>query len=299
MKRINDIIRKTIFGAFIIGFAYIFLYPFLYMIVNSVKTNDDLYSSVVVWIPRSLHFSNYKMASQILSYANNLKNTVIVTVFSLLGQLVTCSMAGYGLARCRFVGKKAITFLMLLAMLIPAQTIIVPQYLIFSELGWINTYLPFIIPSWLGNGFKGALFIFVFRQFYSSLPRELEEAARVDGCGFFRTFFSIIFPISKSSYVVVTVLGMVWHWSNYFEPSIYISKTELSLLSSGLANLAEAVSRPPDVLEKLYDISSENVLNNAVLMAACFMVLIPILIVFAFLQRQFIEGIEHTGLTAE
>lgn len=299
MNKSLRIVRTAILSAFLIGLAYIFLYPFLYMVINSIKTNEDLYSSVVIWIPRSLHFSNYKMASSIINYGRCLKNTLIVTLLSMVGQLITCSMAGYGLARCRFVGKKILIFMMLLAMLIPVQTIIVPQYLLYYELGWINSYLPFIIPSWLGCGFKGALFIFVFRQFYSSLPRELEDAARVDGCGFLRTFFLIVFPVSRSSYVVVTVLAMVWHWSNYFEPSIYISKTEMSLLSSSLSNLALTITKPPDVVEKLHGITSENVLNNAVLMAACFMVMIPILIVFAVLQRQFIQGIEHTGLTAE
>lgn len=299
MNKVLRIIKTVALTVFLIGLAYIFLYPFLYMIINSIKTNEDLYSSVVVWIPRKLHFSNYSMAYSITNYGNGLKNTLIVAVLSTIGQLVTCSMAGYGLSRCRFVGKKTLLFMMLLAMLIPAQTIIVPQYLLYFELGWINTYLPFIIPSWLGCGFKGALFIFIFRQFYSTLPRELEDAARVDGCGFLRTFFLIIFPVSRTSYIVVTVLAMVWHWSNYFEPSIYISKTEMSLLPSSLTNLALTITKPPDVVEKLYGITNENVLNNAVLMAACFMVMIPILLVFAVLQRQFIQGIEHTGLTAE
>lgn len=282
-----------------LGVAFVFIYPFLYMIVTSLMTNDDLNNFSVTWIPRSLNFTNYKLASQIISYFNNVKNSLLITVLATLGQLISCSMAGYGMARFKNKGNSVIFVVMILAILVPAQTIIVPEYLVYSNLGWLNTYMPLIIPSWLGYGLNGALYIFVFRQFYLGFPKSVEEAAKVDGCGFLKVFFKIVFPVSKSSYVVVLVLGMVFHWNNSFEPAMFISDKTMQTLPSGLGNIVYTLTLPPEVMQNSFGINSENALNNAVLMAGTFLVVLPILIAFCFLQRLFIQGIEHTGLTGE
>lgn len=299
MNKALKYIRRSILYAVFICLSLIFLYPFLYMIATSLKTNEDLYNFTVVWIPRTLHFNNYKMAATLIRYTEHFRNTVLVTVLSTLGQLLSCSMAGYGLARFRFHGSKFVYIIVLLAMIIPIQTIIVPEYLLYVNLKWTNTYLPLIIPSWLGYGFKGALYIFIFRQFYLGIPKELEEAARVDGCGFLRTFIRIVFPVSRSSYLVVMVLAVVWHWSNYFEPSMYINREGMGLLASGLENFAYALRLSPDVVENAYQINDENVLNNAVLMAGTFMVVLPLLVFFSIVQKKFIQGVERAGLTGE
>lgn len=292
-------IPKVILYLLMIGLSFVFLYPFLYMIANSLKTNDDLYNLTVVWIPRTLAFNNYAMAANIIRYFDNLWNTFLVTALSTLGQVITCSMAGYGMARFRFPGRRLLFIVVILAMLIPTQTLIVPQYLMFGNLDWLNTYKPLIIPAFFGYGLKGALFIYIFRQFYLSFPRELEEAARVDGCGFVRIFVRIVFPVARSSYLVVLVLAVVFHWSDYFEPAIYIGKTNMAMVAQGLENLAYTLTMPPDVLESTFEITDQNVLNNAVLMAACFLVVLPVLIFFIFVQRQFIQGITRSGLTGE
>ena len=166
-------------------------------------------------------------------------------------------------------------------------------------MGWLNTYLPLIVPAFTGYGFKGALYIFIFRQFYLGLPKELEEAARVDGCGFIRTFIRIVFPVARSAYIVVLVLAMVWHWSNYYEPSLFLGNTEMQMLSMSLNNIKATLNLPPEQLDFLYQINDDNALNNATLMAGTLMVVIPIFIAFCFLQRQFIQGVERTGLTGE
>lgn len=292
-------VGKILLYIVMIGIAFVFVYPFLYMIVTSLMSNEDLNNFSVTWIPRSLKFGNYSLASQIIGYFNNLKNSLLITVLATLGQLISCSMAGYGMARFKNKGNGILFVIMILAILVPAQTIIVPEYLVYSNLGWLNTYLPLVIPSWVGYGLNGALYIFVFRQFYLGFPKSVEEAAKVDGCGFLRVFFSIVFPVSKSSYVVVLVLGIVFHWNNSYEPAMFISNKAMQTLPAGLNNIVYTLTLPPEVMQNSFGINSENALNNAVLMAGTFLVVVPILIAFCFLQKMFIQGIEHTGLTGE
>lgn len=299
MKRTAVRFSRIMLYLVLLGASFIFLYPFLYMLVNSLKTNEDLYNALVVWIPRSLNFKNYSMAATIIGYWSKLGNSIFVTVLATLGQIISCSMAGYGMARFRFPGRHILLLVVVLAMLVPTQTIIVPQYLLYGNMGWLNTYLPLIVPAFFGYGLKGALYIYIFRQFYLGFPRELEEAARIDGCGFIQIFLRIVFPVMKSSYLVVLVFALVFHWSNYFEPTMYISKAEMSMVAGGLKNLAYTLTMPPDVLENSFGINDENVLNAAVLMAACVLVVLPILLVFIVLQRWFIQSIVRTGLTGE
>lgn len=292
-------VPRVLLYAVMLGLAFIFLYPFLYMIVTSLMSNDDLNNSLVRWIPRKLCWQNYAMAASMIDYWKNLKNSVIVTVVSTLGQMISCSMAAYSLSRFRYFGKRLIVFVMILAILVPTQTIIVPQYLLYADMGWLNTYLPLTVPAFFGFGLKGALFIYIFRQFFQGQPRELEEAARVDGCGFIRTFTHIVVPVARSVYVVVLILALVWHWSDYFEPSMYINRSDMALVSMRLQVVSDLLRLPLDVLESTYGVNDTNTINNAVLMAGTFMVVLPILAVYAVLQRQFIQGIERSGLTGE
>lgn len=298
-RKVGRALPKVLLYAVMFGLAYIFLYPFLYMLVTSVMTNEDLNNSLVQWVPRELHFQNYSLAMFIIDYWSNLKNSVFVTVAATLGQLISCSMAGYALARFNFFGRRIAMFLVILAMLVPVQTIIAPQYLLYVNMGWLNTFNPLIVPAFFGFGLKGALFIYIFRQFFLGQPRELEEAARIDGCGFIRTFTRVVFPVARSVYIVVLVLALVWHWSDFFEPSMYLNKSDIQLVSMRLEVITNILSQPAASLEATYGVNDNNAINDAVLMAGTFMVVMPILIVYAFLQKQFIQGIERSGLTGE
>ncbi len=289
---------KIVLYLVMLGLSFAFFYPFLYMIVNSLKTSDDLYNFTVQWVPRSLDFDNYRMAISITDYWRKLYNNTFVTVIATFGQLISCSMAGYALARYRFPGRRLAYFFMILALIVPVSTVIVPQYITFANLGWLNTYMPLIIPSFFGYGFKGAMFVFIFRQFYLGLPKELEEAGKIDGCGFIKLFTSIIFPVSRSSYLVVAVLGMVWHWNDYFEPSMYITERAKTLFSSAILNISAALSLPEGSLESSTGVSGGGI-DNAVLFAGAFLIVLPILIAFCFMQKGFIQGIERSGLTGE
>ena len=299
VQKVGRVIPKVVLYAVMLGLSFVFLYPFLYMLVTSFKTSADLNNVLVAWIPRSLEFGNYKMAVQLMNYWKTMSNSAIVTVLGTLGQLISCAMAGYALARFDFFGKRLASMFVILAMLIPTTTIIVPQYLLYGNFGWFNTFYPLIVPCFFGFGVKGALFIYIFRQFFLGQPRELEEAAKVDGCGFIRVFTHIVCPVAKSVFVVVLVLALVWHWSDYFEPSMYLNKADIQLVSMRVQSITEVLKMAAEALESSQGITEETPITNATLMAGTFIVVLPILVVYSMLQKQFIQGIERSGLTGE
>lgn len=303
----KDQLFKLLFRALLyvllIGLAFVFIYPFLFMIVTSLKSNSDLSNFAVQWIPTELKFENYSIAYDLLQFGRYFKNSFTVVTFASIGHIISCSFIGYGFARFNFPGKKVLFGLVLLAFIVPVQTIIIPLYLTYSNFGWLNSFLPLIVPTFFGFGLKGALFIFLFRQFYLTIPRDLENAALIDGCGTLKTYWRIIFPLARSTIVVALVLSVVWHWNDFYEPSLYISKAALGFLPPRINSIIAVVNAPPESLfELLANLGlegGEDTLNNAVIMAGTTLISAPILIFFAFAQRQFIQGIERTGITGE
>lgn len=282
----------------LLDMAFVFAFPFLYMVITSMKNSKDLYDITINWIPRRIEIRNYILAFRFLSYLHYFKNSFILTVLPTIGHLISCSFIGYGFARYNFKYKNILFSLVIISLIIPVQTIIVPLYMTFTNFKWINTYLPIIVPTFFGYGLRGGLFIFIFRQFYLGLPTALEDAAKIDGCGFFRTYWNIVLPIAKSAFIVVVVLSIVWHWNDFYEPTIYVNLPKMYILPKQLYNIITMVNNPPE--EQFFlDLGFEdpkNAVNNAVLMAGTFLVILPVLISFSFLQRQFMQGIERTGL---
>lgn len=300
---VKKIIVKIAMYMLLLGLAFVFLYPFLYMIITSLKSNSDLNNLAVQWIPTELKFENYFIAADLLKVGRYARNSVIVTVCASLGHVLSCSFIGYGFARYNFPFKKFLFACVILAFIVPVQTIIIPLYLTYSRLGWLDTYIPLIIPTFFGFGLKGALYIFIFRQFYLTLPRDLENAARIDGCGFFKTYWKIVFPLAQSTLVVALVLSVVWHWNDFYEPAIYINKAQLGFLPPRIKSIVSIVNAPPESLfEMLANLGlqeGEDTLNNSVIMAGAAIICAPILIFFAFAQRKFMQGIERTCITGE
>lgn len=281
----------------LLDLAVVFLYPFLYMIVTSLKSPEDLMDSSVTWIVNQLYFHNYTLAFEKMQYIPILLKTIVYCVVATGGHILACSFVGYGFARYNFIGKRMFSFLLILSMVIPIQTIIVPEYLLYSKIGVANGYFPMLVPTWLGYGLRGALFIFLFRQFYLSLPRSLEEAAAVDGCTPIRTFFRIAFPASTSSVIVSVVLSIVWHWNDFYEPNIYIRENSQMLLPMLLPKLYDSMKDAADPTQSF--LQNADLYTEGVAMAATFLAVIPILIFYLFFQRQFRQGIETSGITGE
>lgn len=275
--------------------SFVFLYPFIKMIVTSLMSDSDLLDVTVNWLPNELRWSNYKIAMDQLAYWRYIQNSLIITIGATVGHVISCSFIGYGFARYKFKLKGVCFAIVILSMLVPVQTLIFPLYIQYSKMNWLDTFLPLIVPAFFGYGLNGAFFIFLFRQFFMGLPKEMEEAARIDGCGAFRTFFKIMLPMSKSSVLVAAVLSFVWHWNDYFEPNIYVKEVIKRVLPSRLPGLYALVGA-----EEAMDMVMEEdgfMFNEAMLMAGTFMVILPVLVVYSFLQKKFMEGVERSGLT--
>ena len=296
-------IVKLLMYVLLLGLAFVFVYPFLYMLTTSVMSNSDINSASVHWIPTAIKFENYGVAFTIMKPKNFLINSIVVTVIATVGHVIACSFIGYGFARYNFPFKKVLFALVILAFIVPVQTLIIPLYLTFSNFGWLNTYLPLIVPAFFGFGLKGALYVFLFRQFYLTVPRSLEEAARIDGCGFMKTYWQIVFPLAKATIVVAMVLSVVWHWNDYYEPSLYINSPKLAFLPPKLSSIIAAANALPEqqaeMLRSFGLPEGEDTLNNAVVMAGAAFISAPVLIFFGFAQRLFMQGIERTGITGE
>ena len=300
---VKHIIVRLVMYLLILGLAFVFLYPFLYMIKTSLMTNADLDSSSVHWIPTEIKFENYAIATQLMNGLTYAKNSLFVTVAASFGHLIACSFIGYGFARYNFPFKKVLFGCVLLSFIVPTQTIIIPLYLTYSNLGWLDTYIPLIVPTFFGFGLRGALYVFLFRQFYLTVPRSLEEAARIDGCGFLMTYWRIVFPLAKATLVVALVLSVVWHWNDFYESGLYISSASKGFLPPRMSFILEAASALPEkqaeMLRALGLDEGEDTLNNAVVMAGAMVISAPVLVFFAFAQKQFMQGIERTGITGE
>ncbi|HBP37390.1 MAG TPA: hypothetical protein DD640_01355 [Clostridiales bacterium] len=304
LKKAKQYFSRSALYMILFALSFIFIFPFIYMLVTSVKTNADLNNVTVNWIPSSIFLKNFKYSYTILNYWIHFKNTATLTLIGTLGHIASCAFIGYGFARYKLPGKNVIFFVVLLTMIVPIQTIIVPSYMIYSNLKWINSYLPILVPTFFGYGLKGPLFIYLFRQFFLGLPKDLEDAAKIDGCNHITTYFRIIVPIAKSAFLVTLLLSLVWHWNDFYEASIYASSFELITLPSKLSLLVRYVANPDDMyfeaatlFEAVKRLDREGVINNAVLMASNLMVMAPVIISFIFLQKRFMQGIERTGLT--
>ena len=287
----------------VIGLAFVFLYPFLYMLVNSLMSNSDLNSSSVHWIPTEFKFENYAIALQLMNIKKYAINSFTVTIIACFGHVISCSFIGYGFARYNFPGKNILFTFVILAFIVPTQTLIIPSYLTYSNLKWLNTFLPLTVPTFFGFGLRGALYIFLFRQFYLTVPRSLEEAARIDGCGFMKTYWKIVFPLARATLVVALVLSVVWHWNDAYEPNIYITSPSKQFLPPRIKEIITATNALPDqqqeMLRQLGLEDGEDTLNNAVVMAGATVISAPVLLFFAFAQKQFMQGIERSGITGE
>lgn len=257
-------------------FSAFFILPWVWMISTSLKNPEELAVYPPIWIPDPIRWDNYLQAFAQASLSQYLVNTLLVTIPSVLGAVLSNALIAYGFSRIRWPGRDAIFGIVLATLILPGFVTFIPLYLVFRNLNWLNSYLPLVVPTFLGNPF----FIFLLRQFFMSLPEELSDAARVDGASEFRIFLQIILPLARPALAVVALFQFIGSWNDYFGPLIYLSDKELYTISLGIANMQ----------------TSYGFMNFAWIMAATCMSVLPIIILFFFAQRTFIEGIALTGL---
>lgn len=274
----------------LINVCFVFLFPVIYMFSTSLKTVADLADLTVLWIPRTFFWRNYELAISGMLYWQAARNSIIISLGSGILQTVACSFVAYGFARIPFPGRDILFLLVLFTFLVPPQTIIVPLFILYRNLGFMDTYFPFLIPALFGHGLRGALFILVFRQFFRNLPYELEDAARIDGAGPFSVYWRIMLPLAAPAIIVVFLFSLVWHWNDFFEPTIYLFDQNNFTLPLRLSILSAAL------LQMLAGQGAGDEFNEAVIMAASFLVIMPPLVIYLFTQRYFVESVDRTGL---
>ncbi len=306
----TGIIWKIFRFLLLIGICYIFLFPVIYMLSVAVRGPDTVNDPSVVWIPREFSLDSIKTAIDILEYPRAITTTLIIAVASTVGSLISCSLAGYGFARFKFREKNIAFALVMLTIIVPPQTTIISSFvnyrnfdcfgilklvhLIFPSvdagINLINTPWTFILPAFFGAGLRAGLFIYIFRQFFAGMPKDLEEAAMIDGCGALRTFVQVMLPLAKSAFITVLLFSFVWHWNDYVQAAMYFNDNQpisvmLNQMQSLLqdAKLFNVVTNTPDEI-------------RTYLQAGCLLTILPPLVLYVFTQRFFTESIERTGI---
>ena len=271
--------KYSIIYILLLVFSAAFLLPLLWMVSSSLHDLSGIFTTPFQWIPSPVRYENYPAVFELIPFADHLVNTVIITFFNVIFTLVSCSVTAYGFARLKFKGRDKLFILCLATMMLPSQVTMIPIYVMFAKAGWVDTFFPLIIPSLFGSPF----FIFLLRQFFKSLPYELDEAATIDGASKFRIFWNIILPNSKQALATVLILSFIGSWNDFLNPLIYLNSPEKATLTLGL-NLMKN------------QIMGTGVTQWHLLMAGSFLVMIPNIILFFLAQKQFIKGMAMTGM---
>ncbi len=267
---------KGILYLFLIAFGLTFILPYFWMVSTSLKQTGYEFQYPPVWIPNPVVWRNYVDTWNLLPFALWFWNTIVIVVLSMAGAILTASMAGFGFARLRFPGRGLLFTLCLSTMMLPSIVTLIPKFILFTALGWVNTNLPLWVPSWFGGD---AFFIFLCRQFFLGIPRELDEAARIDGASSWRIYAQIVLPLSRPVLATMAVFAFQGSWNDFLGPLIYLPDREKMTLAVGL-----------NTMLGMYQT------NWNYLMAASTLMTLPIVVLFFLAQRHFVRGIATTGL---
>jgi ABC-type glycerol-3-phosphate transport system permease component len=266
--------RILLYGVLALG-AVIFAAPLVWMISTSLKPEGLVYQIPIVWIPPEPRLANYSEGWNVLPFTTFYANTVFITVVNIIGLVLSSSLVAFGFARIRFWMRDVIFVVLLATMMLPSQVTLIPIYLFWSKLGAVNTFWPLIVPQWLTNAYN----VFLLRQFFMSINMELDDAARIDGAGWFRIYWNIIMPLSKPALGVIAIQAFAWNWNNFFDPLIYLNEPKNYTVAIGL---------------RLFQTQQSQMIPET--MAMTVVALIPVLVVFYIAQAKFIQGIVISGV---
>jgi multiple sugar transport system permease protein len=278
--RTSPLLGRVALYAVIIVSAFIFTLPFLWTIGTSLKAQSELYTFPPTFLPSAPRWENYAAVFEMAPFGRFLLNTIIITGSAVIGQTASAAVVAYGFSRFRFPGRNILFLIVLATMMLPWHVTIVPSFLLFRTLGWINTFLPLIVPSFFGGG---PFYIFLLRQFFLSIPRDLDEAAKIDGASSFQIFWWVLLPLSKVALATVAIFSFIEHWNEFIGPLIYLNSTELFPVSIGLRYFLASSFTGDEP-------------RDAILMAASLIVALPPLILFFVAEKYFVEGIATTGI---
>ena len=291
--------KKAVAGKFFLYIflcvtGFVFLYPLLKMLSMSLMAPDDLVNPLVNWVPYGFETANFSKAVQVLGYGETLWTTIYVSVLPALLQTLVCALTGYGIARYRFKGKNILFGLILATFIIPSQITMIPQFLMYKNLGILYSLKAYLLPAVFGQGIRSAIFILIFVLFFQQVPVSLTEAAEIDGANQIVIFTKIAVPVAKPGFLISFLLSVVWYWNETYLGSLYFG-ANIKTLPMKLENFVETFNKMVSASEA----GAGATANEAVQMAGTFLIILPLLILFFCAQKQFIEGIEKTGITGE
>jgi ABC-type glycerol-3-phosphate transport system permease component len=268
--------RATIYAVLIAG-AVVVMLPFVWTLSTSLKAPSDIFVFPPRWIPDPIMWSNYPEALTSYPFGRWLQNTLFVVLFSTIATLISCSMVAYSFARLRWPGRDILFIVLLSTMMLPEQVSLIPTFIGFRYLGWVNTFLPLIIPPLFA---RNAFYVFLLRQFFMTIPLDLDDAARIDGAGYFAIYSRILLPMSKPALAIAGIMFFQFKWKEFFAPLIYLHDSEKYTIALGL----RAFQSPTWGTDW------------HLMMAANIVFMLPLIVIFYFAQRYFIQGIVFTGV---
>ncbi|MCF7606734.1 MULTISPECIES: carbohydrate ABC transporter permease [Bacillus] len=258
----------------LVSLSIVFIFPFLWLVGTSLKPENEAISFPPSLLPKVWDFANYIDVFTIVDFGQYYLNSIIVTVATVIGTVLSSTLVAYGFARIKGKGRDVWFILLLATMMLPPQVTMIPVYMIFAKLGWTNTFLPLIVPAFFGN----AYFIFLLRQFFKTIPKELEESAYLDGCSTLGIFWRIVLPLSTPAVITVALLSFMWTWNDFLGPLIYLNDDSKFTLALGILQFKGAL-----------------LIEWGPMMAASVLIILPLIIMFFVGQKYFIEGIATTG----
>ena len=277
--RLQKNIKKTVYHVFVIAFGFFMIYPVLWMISGSFKDNGEILRGTLSLIPEQWKLSNYTTGWKGfggVSFATFFKNSFFITVVATFGTVASSSLIAYALSRIKFKGRNFWFGCMLITMMLPGQVLMIPQYLLYYKMNMVPGYMPLILPYFCGQAF----FIYQMMQFMTSIPRELDEAATIDGCSKYSIFFHIILPLLKPSIVTTVIIQFYWKWDDYMGPLLYLSKPQSYTVSIAIKLFAD----------------SSSTTDYGAMFAMSTLSLLPVFLIFLFFNRYLVDGIGTSGL---
>ncbi|MBX2997101.1 MAG: carbohydrate ABC transporter permease [Caldilineaceae bacterium] len=276
--RAQLITRLLIHLILLVG-SVVMIVPLLWTVSTSLKTLQQIAIWPPEWIPDPVVWSNYVEVFRVAPVGLWLRNSLVIVIANVVGSVITCAFVAYGFARLQFPGREALFLLLLSTLMMPYIVRLIPLFVLYNQIGWINTFLPLVVPPLLA---RNPFFIFLLRQFFMGIPHELTDAARIDGCSEFGIWWRIVMPLSKPALAAVTIFAFQQAWDNFLAPLVYLAgRPDLRPLSVGLYLLRGGAGQLPD---------------THYMMALSVLMIIPMLIIFALGQRYFIQGVTMTGL---
>ncbi len=303
-SKLLNIIVTIIKYSFMIGISFIIVYPLILQIAVAFRLPTDVNNPKVMWIPEQFSLQNFKIAITALNYWKALGTTFFNSLGVAILQVLSTALAGYAFARLKFKGSKLLFFFSLFTIIVPQTMVSLPMYINFARTGLLGKKYVLFLMAALGMGIKSGIFVYLFRQGFKGLPKELEEAAYMDGCNVFQVFAKVMFPCVKSTIITVLLLAFVWQWNDYYytnlfyiggNPDIVTLTTQLQTISTG-SSLQSALMQANIWQLMGQDVTSNPLFVSMILNTAGILVMLPVLIMYFFVQKLFVEGIERSGI---